>query len=194
MKHLFTLLVLILHFSGLMAQNEWFLDFGKNRNEVRAFLQGKDYFEYIDEDEAMQRMLAVVEKGNEVEYVFSEDKLVAVSVRKEYATKDQSKLHIQSCLDFLDKVSRHKVSRNADGSIVCHTAVSKDCIYKLFVMPSVHLESGQALQLTSINKTQAEKVSDNKFYYDIGRAKADGKPTASKSTKDTDQNKTESGE
>lgn len=149
------------------AQNEWFISFGKTKDEVHDYLSEKDYFKFIKIDDQMERVLAVLDEGNQIEYVFHSGKLFATSMRKEYPSKDEAKQRLQNCLEYMDAISKDDIVRTSEGPSICYTASAKKRIVKLFVMPqSTSKSRGQILQLTSISSAYAHKMGDNKLYTD----------------------------
>ncbi|MEM6764314.1 MAG: hypothetical protein AAF824_10760 [Bacteroidota bacterium] len=165
MKQTLLSLLLVLSFSIIQAQNDWFVSFGQSPEEVKTFLESKNYFQTIKEDTQLQRMLAVVEDGKQVEYVFKTGKLYATSVRREYSSKADAKIHIQSTLRYIEHVSSGEIVKTSEGNTTCYTAKAKGRILKLFVIPGKLDEHGQILQLTSINKDQGKTILDNKVFY-----------------------------
>ncbi len=169
MREFFLLCCLLFSVITNYAQNEWFISFGKTTDEVKNYLSSKDYFRLIKEDPEMGRVLAILDEGNQVEYVFQADKLFATSMRKEYASKTEAKVRMQNCLEYMDAISKEDVVRSTDGPTICYTASAKKRIVKLFVMNDASSKDGaQVLQLTAISSAHADKIGDNKFYTDIG--------------------------
>ncbi|MEL6194521.1 MAG: hypothetical protein AAFR66_20845 [Bacteroidota bacterium] len=158
--------ILLLSFCFTFAQNDWFVSFGQSPDEVKTFLEGKNYLQTIQEDTELQRMLAVVEDGKQVEYVFKSGKLIATSVRREYTSKAEAKIRLQSTLRYMENVSAGEIEKTSEGNTTCYYVKAKGRHLKLFVLPGQIDVHGQILQLTAINKEQGKTIPENKFYYD----------------------------
>lgn len=189
----YCLLSFCLLFTGIegYTQNEWFISFGKTKDEVHEYLSGKDYFKFIKTDDQMERVLAVLDEGNQIEYVFHSGKLFATSMRKEYPSKDEAKIRLQNCLEYMDAISKDDIVRTSDGPTVCYTASAKKRVVKLFVMPqSTPKSRGQILQLTSISSAYAHRMGDNKLYTDTSlMTKPKGKHNKKESENSTVESK-----
>mgnify|MGYP001203940930 CR=1 FL=1 len=141
----------VLLFSSLLAQNKLFIPFGQSADDVRQFLETRDYVLDIQEHHDLLTMMVDVDEGKRVEYAFdAEGRHYATTVTRTYADARQSIKFRENSLEYMKMVSKNQVERNSYGRIVCHTAVGSESIFKFFVISHGNT---QTLQLTSISRS-----------------------------------------
>lgn len=148
MKHLFSLCTCLFLSFPIFAQSEWFIPFGQTENEVKSFLQDKDYLQNVKEEPELNRLLASVEDRKRVEYVFERGKLYATSVTRNYEDKKIMREIKNNCLEYMELVSKNQVEETMVGDAVCFTALADKRVIKLFVIPTASRHQ-HILQLTS---------------------------------------------
>lgn len=149
---------------NLNAQNKLFIPFGKSTEEVKKFLETRDYVHGVVERPVMATLIATVDEGKVVEYAFdTEDKHYATTVSRTYATTKESSKFRESCLEYMKLISKNQIERNNYGRIVCHTAIGKDAILKFFVIS--HGDT-QTLQLTSISRLVGPSLEKDLTHYE----------------------------
>lgn len=164
MKHSFTLLLALFIIVPMSAQSDWFIKFGQTREEVKQYLSEKDYPLEVREDRGMHRLLASMEEGKKVEYVFDNGSLYATSVSRRYAHKKEAKGILKGCLDYMELISSEKIEQTSIGDAVCYTAVTPSRVIKLFVID--HPQKSQTLQLTSFSRLHGP-MKDARRHYEL---------------------------
>lgn len=151
-------------FTSLSAQNSWFIPFGQTSDEVRRFLETKDYLKGIQEDKDLQRMLAIILDDKQVEYVFKDDKLYAISLSKYFGDKAEARLREQSCIKYLDIIGNGQVTKTDEDRRTCYTVVTGNRFIKFFVIPQ---GEGHVLQITALSRLFGDMNSKDQFMYEL---------------------------
>lgn len=155
---------LLLALFPLQGQNNFFLPFGQTSEEVKSFLYSRDYVRDVEEDIELQSLRVQLDDHKQVEYAFDErGVLYATTITRQYDRVKDAKDIEQEVLEYMGVISSGQVSRNAEGPLTCHTAVSDSRVVKLFVLEH---EDGRTLTLTSLSRLHGPPLAEDDLYYE----------------------------
>ncbi|MEL6673159.1 MAG: hypothetical protein AAFR61_13240 [Bacteroidota bacterium] len=162
--------ILFLLFLGLSclplsAQNELFIPFGQNREEVKTFLSTRNYISLLREEVQTQSLRALLHDKKRVEYVFAGNELYATSVSKSFTSKRRAKLTIRQGLHYMRLTSgKKKIKHTRKGPVTVYTVLNDTRMIKLFVIKH---EKKRTVQLTSISLKKGPIQQQHDFYYEV---------------------------
>ena len=163
MKVFYPFLFCLLFTSAAFGQNNLFIPFGQSAEEVKDFLGSRDYIINIHEDLEMQSVRAVLDQDKQVEYVFKEGSLYAITVTRNYRDRKIGRDILRNCLDYMEYVSKGQMKQTDQDGIICHTAFTESKVMKLFVQQ--HVES-VTITLTSMSRKHGPTLSEEEFFYE----------------------------
>lgn len=164
MKHLSTCLITWLLVAQVFGQNNLFLPFGQSPEEVRTFLNSRDYIQGVEEDREMLSLRARLDEHKQVEYVFDEQGvLYATTVTRNYQSRRDADDIQDEVLEYMDIVSQGQIRKTVDDNITCYTALADSRVIKLFV---IELQDSRTLTLTSISRQHGPALTEEDLYYE----------------------------
>ena len=165
MKQLIRILVfLVTSIQVIFAQNNLFIPFGQTTDDVKTYLESRDYIENVVEDQEMKSLTAQLEENKLVEYLFEGGKLYATTVRRNYSDKKSAKEIQRQALEYLQVTGRGAVKQTTSNNIDCYTTVTDSRVIKLFVID--HKKS-ITLMLSSFSRQYGPMDDDEDSYYEI---------------------------
>jgi len=164
MKHLYFLIIALLIPAALFSQNHLFIPFGQTEDEVRDFLNSRDYVGEIIKDAKLGSLRAILEANKHVEYVFENGRLYATSVTRNYSDKKSAKEVEKKCLEYMVVTGSRDIKVTHKENVTCHTVVTDNRIIKLFVIE--HPKS-RTLTFTSVSRQFGPMISKKDYYYEI---------------------------
>ena len=164
MKHGFTLLLWLLIVPAAWSQNNLFIPFGQSTEEVKDFLNTRDYILAVHEDHDMQRMRADLTEGKHVEYAFRDGSLYSTTVTRNYPDRKLAKEIQKNCLDYMRVISRGAMQDPRNGKVICYTAITDSKLLKLFI---IEHEDSQTLSLTAVSREYGPMTQDVEFFYEV---------------------------
>lgn len=165
MKPSTTLLCLVFCSSLLFGQNNLFIPFGQTKDEVRRYLDSRDYISVVVEDKDLHSLRAQLGSKKHVEYVFKNETLYATTVSKIFDDKKVAKDIQKNVLDYMDYVGgKNGVLQNSKNGITVYTVGIDSRVIKLFVQQAT---SHTTLTLTSISKDQLPSDDESKILYEL---------------------------
>lgn len=120
----FMWIFLLLGSTALPAQNAMFIPFGLTKGEVKAHLESRMYQMPLEVEEKADRLLART-PIQVTEYFFDDGILYAINSIRRYQDKKEASLIYESCMDYLNMVSK-RLSTMASRGGNSHYAVLAD--------------------------------------------------------------------
>lgn len=163
MKCIGTSLAILLLGASLQAQTNLFIPFGQSTQEVRAFLDSRDYVVQVHEEYDMDRLRAILSPDKQVEYVFHHGELYATTVTRNYTDRRAAKQVQRNCLDYMLSVAESDIRETEENGILCFTAIAAERLIKLFVQQHA---GSVTLTLTSVSRTYSPERLRRDFFYE----------------------------
>ncbi|RMG72950.1 MAG: hypothetical protein D6722_04425 [Bacteroidetes bacterium] len=110
-----------------------FLPFGQTSEEVLAYMDARDYAQYVEYIADSGHMQLDV-RGQEVLYVFDEDILYAVEDQRQFYDKDLADHVVETCLDFMALEERRVRNLDSPSGQSHYATVADDRIIELVVI------------------------------------------------------------
>lgn len=164
MKHLYFVILTLFIQASAISQNHLFIPFGQTEDEVRDFLNSRDYVNKIIEDSKMGSLRAVLEVDKHVEYVFEKGQLYATSVTRNYSDRKSAKEVEKKCLEYMLVTGSNDIKQTHNENVICHTVVTDSRVIKLFIIE--HSKS-KTLTFTSVSRKFGPMISKKDYYYEI---------------------------
>ncbi|MEO0472149.1 MAG: hypothetical protein AAF206_21160, partial [Bacteroidota bacterium] len=164
MKQTFTLVFLCLMTLHLSAQNHLFIPFGQSEEDVKQYLQTRDYIVQVVEDKEVHSLRAEIDQHKHVEYAFDDGALYATTVTRAYETRRTAQSVLKNCLNYLRSISRADINETTSDNVTVYTTATEHRIIKLFVTSH---KRGQTLSLTSVSRHYGPMDQEQDFMYEV---------------------------
>ncbi|WNJ17733.1 hypothetical protein [Pontibacter sp. G13] len=164
MKYLSITACFLLWAGWVSAQSSLFIPFGQTAEEVKSYLDSRDYIVSVTEDEELQSLRVVLDNEKMVEYAFKDGALYATTVTRNYLDKKKGREIQKSCLDYMKQIGVGDLVQTEENKVMCYTTVTDSRIIKLFVQ--MHPKS-LTLTLTAFSKRYGPMEQDENFYYEV---------------------------
>ncbi|MDP5171134.1 MAG: hypothetical protein NWR72_12890 [Bacteroidia bacterium] len=164
MKQFSILFIHLLSLPLVQGQNNFFLPFGQSPDEVRTFLQSRDYVDGVEEDSELRSLRVKLDPDKQVEYAFdSNGVLYATTITRQYRKKRDAAEIEAEVLEYMQVVSQGQMKKKTEGPLTCHTAIVDTRVIKLFVLEH---SDGKTLTLTSLSRQYGPPLDEEDLFYE----------------------------
>jgi len=149
--------------STAWCQNHLFVPFGQKKDEVRQYLESRDYTQRIISNGEMETLMAIISDEEQVEYVFEKDKLYAITYLQHYTDLKEAAMSKKNFLEYMKKTDAMEIGVTKEGDISCHTGLNPTRVLKLFVRQH---PKGVTLVISSISRFHGPRIEKEDFFYE----------------------------